>query len=296
MKKILFVCFVMVMKTMTTPLFAQGNNKLVCHDSTGFEIIGTDTFMSLYHYDSLDLAILDSVRIYLLNRTVTLDVTTSFQAPYFRVRMNISNTDARRDTQHYGIHYYDADTIRYFCNVPSVLPLDLVSFRAQYVPNDKKNHIQWSTAQEIGHDYFLLERSSDGIRFDAVNKQVTRGKSQVFKTYRVIDPQTPTTDMLYRLISVSQSGVSDTSKTIFVKQFKVMPFRLIQDNGSSYFALSQTFSGSFEVNVFALDGSLLRQTHLVSGVPLQLPQQKFVIIQLGRAHSARAYVYKMYIP
>lgn len=66
-----------------------------------------------------------------------------------------------------------------------VLPVTLKKFEAIY--NGTTVDLFWETASELNSDYFLIEKSLDGIEFSTVAKVKAAGKSSISKTYKTQD-------------------------------------------------------------------------------------------------------------
>ncbi len=47
----------------------------------------------------------------------------------------------------------------------SVLPIELIYFRAEALPTQKAVRLDWATATELENDFFTIERSRDGLNF-----------------------------------------------------------------------------------------------------------------------------------
>ncbi len=76
------------------------------------------------------------------------------------------------------------------------MPVDLLSFTA--LAEEQHNLIQWQTANEIAIDYFLLERSIDGLNFDLLELVEARG-SETVQSYSVFDRLIDIPQVYYRL-------------------------------------------------------------------------------------------------
>jgi hypothetical protein len=66
-----------------------------------------------------------------------------------------------------------------------LLPIELLSFDAKY--DNGKININWSTASETNNDYFTVERSSDGKKFNAITYIKGAGNSNHILNYQAID-------------------------------------------------------------------------------------------------------------
>jgi hypothetical protein len=97
----------------------------------------------------------------------------------------------------------------------SDLPIDeLISFEG--VNLEGYNLLTWSSASEHNNDYYLLERSTDGIDWSVINNQQGAGNSSIKIDYSFRDFTYEPTINYYRLSQVDFDGNSETFKTIVV--------------------------------------------------------------------------------
>lgn len=86
----------------------------------------------------------------------------------------------------------------------STLPVSLVSYTAK--AQNSTAVLNWKTASELNNDYFLVERSADGINF--VRLASIKGKSDNGANYSFID-QNPLANINYcRLAQVNKDGTA----------------------------------------------------------------------------------------
>jgi len=86
----------------------------------------------------------------------------------------------------------------------SVLPVELVFFTGE--SNDRKNVLSWQTASELNNDYFVLERSTDGLIFNQIAIIEGNGTTQEINNYSHIDDNYSATTNYYRLKQVDFNG------------------------------------------------------------------------------------------
>ncbi len=83
----------------------------------------------------------------------------------------------------------------------SVLPVEITSFNAKC--NGSSVSLTWQTASESNNNYFVLERSADGIHFEAIATIPTQnGNSSITQYYSATDNQPLATKAYYRLKQV----------------------------------------------------------------------------------------------
>ena len=97
----------------------------------------------------------------------------------------------------------------------SVLPVELISFTGAAKGN--YNELSWVTATEINNDYFSIEKSDDGINFNALEGIVPgAGNSSQEISYKKND-ENPFKRTYYRLKQVDFNGEYSYSKVIFLE-------------------------------------------------------------------------------
>ena len=97
----------------------------------------------------------------------------------------------------------------------TALPVELASFSGQFYKNEV--HLKWSTASEINNDYFTLERSIDGIRFESIGEIKGAGNSNSVLHYSFSDTHPYPGINYYRLKQTDFDGAFKYSEIIPVK-------------------------------------------------------------------------------
>lgn len=94
------------------------------------------------------------------------------------------------------------------CN--DALPVEFISFTAKSVQNGVA--LNWITATETNNDYFLIERSTDGINFTAIGSPVNgAGTSNQTHVYKYLDSDPNEGINYYRIRQVDYDGKFDFS-------------------------------------------------------------------------------------
>lgn len=94
------------------------------------------------------------------------------------------------------------------------LPVELLDFQA--VSTAKGVKVFWTTASEVNNSHFVVERSMDGITFEAVNKVAGVGNSVTQQYYEILDTQVPYGTVYYRLQQVDFDGTTSFSRVVAV--------------------------------------------------------------------------------
>ncbi|NBP69045.1 MAG: T9SS C-terminal target domain-containing protein, partial [Cytophagia bacterium] len=95
-----------------------------------------------------------------------------------------------------GNGYYTLASVN---NAP--LPVSLLNFEASVI-NEGKDHavlLKWQTASEVNNNYFTIERSSDGIKWNSLRDISGKGTYNEVSTYQIIDQEPYIGKSYYRL-------------------------------------------------------------------------------------------------
>lgn len=130
-----------------------------------------------------------------------------------------------------------------FCNPASLLPVELMSFHSYCYEEATK--IYWSTASETNHDYFLLQKSSDGNFFETIETVKSSGQKSALTQYEFTDMEQIKTVVYYRLVQVDLNGESKTYDPI------ATACKSGEQNQLSIEAIQLNSTDEFKVSYFA---------------------------------------------
>ncbi|OQP44539.1 hypothetical protein A4H97_09205 [Niastella yeongjuensis] len=137
------------------------------------------------------------------------------------------------------------------CSI-AVLPMTLLQFNG----NRRGNTVvlQWRTADEINTSHFMVERSTDGVHFTAIQKVMVSGEST--GNYTATDYQPLPGLLFYRLEMVDRDGKGTYSATLSINNdnniITVTP-RLINDNSELKVTHTASTQGAV-IQITSLDG------------------------------------------
>ena len=97
------------------------------------------------------------------------------------------------------------------------LPIDLMSFDAQYIEASALIDLTWITASETNNDFFTVERSKDGETFEVVGIVDGAGNSTMVNGYELADDNPYKGTSYYRLAQTDFDGTTEYSKLVAVK-------------------------------------------------------------------------------
>jgi hypothetical protein len=88
------------------------------------------------------------------------------------------------------------------------LPVELIDFDVSCGNNNRI--VSWTTASEINNDYFIVERSTNGIIYENIGKKAGSGNSNIINEYIFVDDSNISGDMYYRITQIDFDGTSKT--------------------------------------------------------------------------------------
>ena len=145
------------------------------------------------------------------------------------------------------------------CNNP--LPVELVEFKAVAMNNEAVD-VNWVTASEISNDYFVIERSKDGVNFDPVDSVGAYGNGNSFnlQNYGFIDDQPFNGISYYRLRQVDLDTTYSYSN-IEVVNFEGLEIISLFPNptaGEVNIVVKSSESGTLALTVYDAVGKIVK--------------------------------------
>lgn len=96
------------------------------------------------------------------------------------------------------------------------LPVELMYFKAE--AQDAQVRLSWATATEVNNDYFQVERSADGMKFEAIGNSIKGGGTTTEPLqYEYIDRAPLPGFSYYRLKQVDFNGQTDYSDVVVLR-------------------------------------------------------------------------------
>ncbi|MEM8524569.1 MAG: T9SS type A sorting domain-containing protein [Bacteroidota bacterium] len=151
-------------------------------------------------------------------------------------------------------------------NIP--LPVELLSFIAQ-LQSDHSVLLKWSTASEEENDYFLVEKSKDGQKFQVIGKVKGAGNSLERQYYEFKDQTAKSGIHYYRLAQYDFDGSVERHQIIAITKkskqsnVKIYP-TLIRDE------LTINLEGDAQISVRNIAGALVKEMQVFGFTILDL--------------------------
>lgn len=104
--------------------------------------------------------------------------------------------------------------------VTGCLPIELLSFSGNFEKENNRVLLEWSTASELNNSHFVIERTSDGLNFEAIGEipsSAPSGNSTWQIDYRFYDINPPSGTIYYRLRQVDFNGENKITGLVSVE-------------------------------------------------------------------------------
>jgi hypothetical protein len=103
------------------------------------------------------------------------------------------------------------DNIEVGC-MSCILPVELTYFEAECNDNSTEVRFSWQTYSEKNNDYFIIQRTADGVTFEDLERVEGSGSTSVIKEYEASLPFNRFETFFYRLKQVDFDGKATYSK------------------------------------------------------------------------------------
>ena len=178
-------------------------------------------------------------------------------------------TAALAGTYNVVLEYYEnsgGNQVSFSSAVNALLPVQLLSFDGKAV--SKNISINWKVSKEVNTDYYLVERSVNGIDFSPLGKVYagTVAASGFDRTYVYADPSPVNGINYYRLHMVDKDGkfsISPVIKIMFEVKKAVSVFPSVVNQHSVYLSTSSELKNGV-VDMFEMTGRKLQEIKLPS--------------------------------
>ena len=173
----------------------------------------------------------------------------------FGAAMSATRSNGNLQADHFRITVYSTST----------LPIELIEFTAAPVGNEV--HTNWVTATELNNDYFLVERTVDGVLFETIGVVDGSGTSSFAHSYELTDPNPLEGISYYRLKQIDFNGVysySPFASVTFMRQTETSVYPNPSSDGVFTFLQDNQYKEN-EVAIFSADLKLVKTITIAPG-------------------------------
>jgi len=143
----------------------------------------------------------------------------------------------------------------YFSN-QGALPVRFIDFNGHLENNQAV--LNWSTTNEINNKGYNVERSQDGVKFDAVSFVAGKGRGTQVNNYTYSDPKLLSGANYYRLKQVDLDGNFAYSSAIKIDYSKFAWSVLGNGTANSWIQLQLDHKANISLKVYSLQGQLIK--------------------------------------
>lgn len=140
------------------------------------------------------------------------------------------------------------------------LPIELLSFNAKANENKTVN-LEWSTATEINNDFFTIEKSIDGEKWDYVGEKKGAGNSNAQINYSMIDTEPYNGISYYRLKQTDFDGTYAYSDIRSVQFQSIGELSVYPNPASTYFVV-EGLEQRANLSLYKANGQIVKTVNI----------------------------------
>jgi hypothetical protein len=148
---------------------------------------------------------------------------------------------------------------------PSPLPTELVSFAANCEDNNTVA-VNWTTASEHNSDYFIVEKSRDGVTWNELKKIEAAGNSSQLINYSVADASDINGTVYYRLSQFDIDGASKVYDIVSTNCSAEKELEMVAypnpSNGQFTVKIENAVGGSYTLGFTDMQGKAIEQQNI----------------------------------
>ena len=171
--------------------------------------------------------------------------------------------------------YWRFDNITVACN-DCVLPVEISDLTAEL--EGGRVLLNWTTKSEQDNDYFIVERSIDGVNFMGIGTIDGQGNSVHENDYHFADNQ-PTGEgvIYYRLRQIDFNGEAHFSK---IKSVRIPKKEVRYYDGSIHFFVQGNEEANYTLNIYDLGGKVVHSETVGNSANIAWDKSGFYLIEV----------------
>jgi hypothetical protein len=176
-------------------------------------------------------------------------------------------------------------------NACGVLPIKLSNFNL--LAKNSLVRLTWRTDTEINNDYFLIQKSSDGINYETIGR-VNGAMHSNLPRYYSFDDKTYLKENYYRLQQFDLGGNYTYSKTLYYKNESTKTLVIVPSSSNNFIKIMVTSQQKSELSLFNIEGVKLKAIKAFNGdytMDISLLDAGIYVLQLIEANGQRNHVY-----
>lgn len=139
---------------------------------------------------------------------------------------------------------------------PAALPVEFVDFQAR-INQDYSTNLEWTTATEINNDFFEVMRSRDGINFETIHFEDSKGEFNGLNTYLYKDDNPGSGTVYYCIKQVDFNGDNTLSavKSVYINSFEASTFKVFPTLVQNSFQVELSTSSPQRIQILVSDAN-----------------------------------------
>lgn len=141
----------------------------------------------------------------------------------------------------------------------AILPVELIEFTGEVLENG--NALRWVTASEVNNDFFTLEHSMDGERFEPIAKVKGQGTSSEINVYDFLHENAPVGLSYYRLSQTDFNGNRSSYSVITLIRkaggFKLLGIKPVPSDSEVAVSFMSSTEEEVTFSIHSVDGRLI---------------------------------------
>ena len=147
----------------------------------------------------------------------------------------------------------------------NVLPVEFIKFQGREI--ESETHLSWITGSEVNNDYFEIQASNAGLKWETL--RVVNGAGNSFSKLHYTENLGEDKNRYYRLKQVDFSGSFQYSNVIYITRDNSVEDQFILFPNPADNQLNLQFNSSneavYKAEVFAINGSLVGSSSSLNG-------------------------------
>lgn len=150
----------------------------------------------------------------------------------------------------------------------TILPVELVDFHPEYIPEEHAVALRWTTESERDNDRFDVEKSIDGINYEIIGSVKGSGNTTWETQYFALDPNPQTGVNYYRLNQWDIDGNGKYSEVVSVNVldniYDILSLNPNPTTGKTELIFNNYGGGEAMIKVVGADGKVIINTPVVT--------------------------------
>ncbi len=143
------------------------------------------------------------------------------------------------------------------------LPVEFIGPELEF--RDNIVHIKWRTASEYNNDYFIVERSNDGLAWSVIDQIHGNGSTNTLHFYSSKDDEPDSGNMLYRVKQTDFDGTFSYSKIVSIEIPSNKNLKIYPNPFTNKINIEGTIIDTSEINLYDTGGKLMQLNITQSG-------------------------------